>query len=66
MLTGSVKAKLIVFVVVGLLATAYLGARYAGVSLVSSGYQVSVVLPDAGGLFQNGEVTYRGVPVGRA
>lgn len=65
MLTGSVKVKLLVFVVVGLLATAYLGARYAGVSLVSSGYEVTVVLPDAGGLFQNGEVTYRGVPVGR-
>jgi len=65
MLTTSVKVKLIAFVVVGLLATAYLGARYAGISLVSSGYQVTVVLPDAGGLFQNGEVTYRGVPVGR-
>lgn len=65
MLTGSVKLKLLVFVVVGLLATAYLGARYAGISVVSSGYHVSVVLPDAGGLFQNGEVTYRGVPVGR-
>lgn len=65
MLTASVKVKLVAFVVVGLLATAFLGARYAGVSLVSSGYQVSVVLPDAGGLFENGEVTYRGVPVGR-
>ena len=65
MLTASVKVKLIAFVIVGLLATAFLGARYAGISLVSSGYEVTVVLPDAGGLFQNGEVTYRGVPVGR-
>jgi len=65
MLTASVKVKLIAFVVVGLLATAFLGGRYAGISLLSSGYQVTVVLPDAGGLFQNGEVTYRGVPVGR-
>jgi len=65
MLTTSVRVKLIAFVVVGLLAAAFLGGRYAGISLVSSGYQVTVVLPDAGGLFQNGEVTYRGVPVGR-
>jgi len=65
MLTATVKVKLIAFVVVGLVATAFLGARYAGISLVSSGYQISVVLPDAGGLFENGEVTYRGVPVGR-
>jgi phospholipid/cholesterol/gamma-HCH transport system substrate-binding protein len=65
MLTTSIRVKLIAFVVVGLLATAYLGGRYAGISLVSSGYQVTVALPDAGGLFVNGEVTYRGVPVGR-
>jgi phospholipid/cholesterol/gamma-HCH transport system substrate-binding protein len=65
MVTTSMRIKLIAFVIVGLLATAYLGARYAGVSLVSSGYTVKVELADAGGLFVNGEVTYRGVPVGR-
>ena len=65
MITSSVRIKLIAFFVVGLLAAAYLGARYAGISLVSSGYTVRVQLADAGGLFVNGEVTYRGVPVGR-
>lgn len=65
MLTSSVRIKLIAFVIVGLLATAYLGARYAGISLVSRGYQVTFDLPDAGGLFVNGEVTYLGVPVGK-
>jgi phospholipid/cholesterol/gamma-HCH transport system substrate-binding protein len=65
MLTTSIRVKLIAFVVVALVAMAYLGARYAGLSLVNSGYQATIVLPDAGGLFKNGEVTYRGVPVGR-
>lgn len=65
MLTRSAKVKLVAFVVIGLLATAYLGARYAGIDPFSSGYRVSVSLPDAGGLFENGEVTYRGVPVGK-
>lgn len=65
MVTTSVRVKLIAFVIVGLLAAAYLGARYAGISFVSSGYTVKVALADAGGLFVNGEVTYRGVPVGR-
>jgi phospholipid/cholesterol/gamma-HCH transport system substrate-binding protein len=65
MVTTSVRIKLIAFVVIGLIAAAYLGARYAGITFVSSGYTVKVALTDAGGLFVNGEVTYRGVPVGR-
>lgn len=65
MLARSARIKLVAFVVVGLLATAYLGARYAGLDAFNSGYRVSVSLPDAGGLFVNGEVTYRGVPVGK-
>ncbi|MEX0426186.1 MlaD family protein [Nocardioides sp. DS6] len=65
MLTRGIKFKLLAFVVVGLLATAYLAARYVGIDPVNSGYHVTVTLPDAGGLFTNGEVTYRGVPVGR-
>ena len=48
MLTTSIRVKLIAFVVVALVAMAYLGARYAGITLVSPGYQVTVVLPDAG------------------
>lgn len=65
MLTHGVKAKLIAFVVLGLLATTYLGARYVGINPFGSGYDVAVSLPDGGGAFANGEVTYRGVPVGR-
>lgn len=65
MLTGHIKAKIIAFVVVSLMTTAYLGIKYVGLNLFGSGYEVTATLPDAGGIFANGEVTYRGVPVGR-
>jgi phospholipid/cholesterol/gamma-HCH transport system substrate-binding protein len=65
MLTTGIKAKLVVFVAVALLATSYLGARYVGIDFTRSSYTVTVELPDAAGAFKNGEVTYRGVPVGR-
>jgi len=65
MLTGRTKTQLVAFVVVALLATTYLGAKYVGINLFGSGYTVTVSLPEAGGIFTNGEVTYRGVPIGR-
>ncbi len=63
-LTRSVHTKLGMFALVALLGTSYLGASYVGITPFSSGYQVTVSLPDAGGLFVNSEVTYRGVQVG--
>lgn len=65
MLTASIKVKLVLFAIVGLVATSFLGARYVGIDPLSSSYRVTVAMPDAGGIFTNGEVTYRGVPVGR-
>lgn len=65
MLTRRIKIQLIVFIIVGLAATSYLGGKYVGLNPFGSGYRVTVALPDAGGSFANGEVTYRGVPVGR-
>lgn len=65
MLTGRIKIQLIIFLILGLSATTYLGAKYVGLNPFGSGYRVTVALPDAGGSFANGEVTYRGVPVGR-
>lgn len=65
MLTRRIKIQLILFVILGLAATTYLGAKYVGLNPLGSGYRVTVALPDAGGSFANGEVTYRGVPVGR-
>lgn len=63
-LTRGVHVKLGLFVLVALLGTSYLGASYVGFTPFSSGYRLTVALPDAGGLFVNSEVTYRGVQVG--
>lgn len=63
-LTRSVHTKLGMFALVGLLGTSYVGASYVGITPFSDGYEVKVSLPDAGGLFVNSEVTYRGVQVG--
>ncbi len=65
MLTRRIQIQLIIFAILGLVATTYLGAKYVGLNPLGSGYRVTVALPDAGGSFENGEVTYRGVPVGR-
>lgn len=62
-----VKIQLIVFVIVGLVAVVYVGAKYARLDkLAGIGmYTVTAQLPDSGGIFTNAEVTYQGVPVGR-
>ncbi len=65
MITTSVRNKLIAFVIIALLGTSYLGAKYVGIDPFARSYQLQVELPDAGGLFVNSEVTYRGVQVGR-
>jgi len=65
MLTRRIKIQVVAFVVIALAVTTYLGAKYVGINLTGSGYDVSVALPNADGTFKNGEVTYRGVPVGR-
>jgi phospholipid/cholesterol/gamma-HCH transport system substrate-binding protein len=57
------KVQVLVFAVVGLLGITYVGVRYIGI--FASGYTVYVDLPQAGGIFANAAVTYRGVPVGR-
>jgi len=63
-LTRGVHVKLGLFVLVALLGTSYLGASYVGFTPFTDGYRVTVTLPEAGGLFVNSEVTYRGVQVG--
>ncbi len=65
MLTRRIKIQVIIFVVAALIGTSYLGATYVGINPFSSDYRVTVQMPEAGGTFVNGEVTYRGVPVGR-
>jgi phospholipid/cholesterol/gamma-HCH transport system substrate-binding protein len=67
MLTRAVRWRVLAFVVIALSIVAYVGARYAGVDRLfgADGYTVRLELADGGGLFTNGEVTYRGVVVGR-
>jgi phospholipid/cholesterol/gamma-HCH transport system substrate-binding protein len=64
-ITARVRVQLLAFVLIALAATTWLGLRYVGLDPLGSGYRVTVLLPETGGLFANGEVTYRGVPVGR-
>jgi len=65
MLTFMTKTKVVVFVVIALLTTTFLAVHYVGLDRYYGGYEVIVDMPEAGGLFENSEVTYRGVPVGR-
>ncbi len=59
--------QLTVLAVVGVIATAYVGATYARLDkLFGIGtYTVHADFPDSGGIFTNAEVTYLGSPVGR-
>lgn len=64
---AGVRRRLIILGVVSLLAVGYTGTRYAGLAemVMPSTYSVSVELAESGGIFQDAEVTYRGVPIGR-
>jgi phospholipid/cholesterol/gamma-HCH transport system substrate-binding protein len=67
MLTTKVRIQVIAFIVIALATTAFVGAKYAGIDRLfgGTGYTVKLELSEGGGLFTNGEVTYRGVAVGR-
>ncbi|WP_048876668.1 MCE family protein, partial [Saccharomonospora saliphila] len=66
MLTRRVRAQVLAFVVVAAAAVSFVGAQYAGLGrLVGDEKVVHLRLDSSGGLFTGGEVTYRGVSVGR-
>ncbi|MYR08606.1 MCE family protein [Gordonia sp. SID5947] len=67
MLSKVARIQLIVFVVVGLVALVYVGAKYARLDRLAGigQYTVTASMKDSGGIFTNAEVTYQGVPVGR-
>lgn len=65
MLTFMTKSKVVVFVVIAACATGFLALHYVGLDRYVGGYRVTADMPDAGGLFEGSEVTYRGVPVGK-
>ena len=67
MITRRTKVQLLIFVVITLLGVTYVGARYAKLDRMffDDSYTVVAHFPDSGGIFAGGEVTYRGVKVGR-
>lgn len=67
MIPRRTKLQIGAFVLIALVGVSYVGARYVGLGRVfgASGYVVTMQLADSGGAFTNGEVTYRGVAVGR-
>jgi len=61
------RLKLLVFAVVSVVGIAYVGLRYLGWrdDLFGGAYVVHADFTEAGGIFVNAPVAYRGVPVGR-
>lgn len=68
MLTVGTKVKLVAFAVLAVAVLGFTAVRYASLGRLvglSGYYTVTMNLPNAGGLFPNADVTYRGVSVGR-
>jgi phospholipid/cholesterol/gamma-HCH transport system substrate-binding protein len=68
MLTLGTKIKVVAFVLLAVAVLAFTAVRYAGLGRflgLSGYYTVKLNLQNAGGLFSNADVTYRGVSVGR-
>lgn len=67
MITRRTKIQLVVFVAITLLGISYVGAKYAKLDrlVLDRSYTVAAHFADSGGVFQNAEVTYRGVTIGR-
>src|SRR2546430_2276980 len=63
MLSRIARLQVVTFAVVSLLGIAFVGFRYVGIG--QRGYVVHADFAQAGGIYPNAPVTYRGVPVGR-
>jgi phospholipid/cholesterol/gamma-HCH transport system substrate-binding protein len=67
MIGRTAKLQVLAFLVVSVLGIAYVGVRYVGLGdrLLGRGFLVHADFVEAGGIFPNAPVSYRGVPVGR-
>ena len=67
MITRRTKLQLMVFVLITLFGVTFVGARYAQLdkAFYDDNYTVNANFADSGGIFAGGEVTYRGVGVGK-
>lgn len=68
MLTRTTRIQLVVFAVIGILVIGYTAVRYADLGRLvglRGYYTVQLELANAGGIYPQADVTYRGVSVGR-
>jgi len=67
MITRRTKVQLLAFAIITLLGVTFVGARYAQLDrlIVDQSYTVVAHYPASGGIFAGGEVTYRGVRIGK-
>jgi phospholipid/cholesterol/gamma-HCH transport system substrate-binding protein len=67
MITRRTRIQLLIFVVITLLGVSFVGARYARLdrAFFDDHYTVVAHFADSGGIFAGGEVSYRGVQVGK-
>ncbi|WP_372735423.1 MCE family protein [Nocardioides sp.] len=67
MISSRTKIQLVIFVIITLLGVSFVGARYAKLTryIVDDTYEVTAHFAESGGAFATGQVTYRGVAVGK-
>lgn len=68
MITRATRTRILAFIVIGVLVIAFIAVKYANLGQyvgVRGYYVVKLELAQAGGIFPNAAVTYRGVQVGR-
>ncbi|HET6963207.1 MAG TPA: MlaD family protein [Acidimicrobiales bacterium] len=64
-MSRSILVRLIALLVITVAGASYIAFDAVGVHVVNQPYHVKVVLPTAGGIYQDAYVTYRGVEVGK-
>jgi phospholipid/cholesterol/gamma-HCH transport system substrate-binding protein len=66
-MTRGIRFRLIAFAIVSALGLTYVGGNYLGIvdRILGRGYDVNVILPASGGIYEGAEVTYRGVKIGK-
>src|SRR5689334_2774496 len=66
-MTREIRIRLIAFAIISALGMTYVGGTYLGIidRVLGRGYNVDVILPASGGIYEGAEVTYRGVKIGK-
>ncbi|MFC7496540.1 MULTISPECIES: MCE family protein [unclassified Nocardioides] len=67
MITRRTRIQLLIFVMITLLGVSYVGARYARLDrfFIDDSYTVVAHFERSGGIYEGGEVSYRGVQIGK-